>query len=388
MKKYIICILVNLLFVGVLTISNGLALSDPPNMRVSVANTDPSNTYLLGSPINLVLILENMDGVLEIKPYEGFSAQDFRHMLDFVYDDGTVIKSNEQESIVYRNGREVPLPDLLYRNGEMLPVETVEFLEPHWWWRGDMDANEVYSLARTGNVLISAKIPIRSYDDIIPETENKALFCDDETRTDCFAGDLEPVEISICITADLDGDDFYSPCIPEGSATDTLDCDDGDISINPAASEIINNGMDDDCNPETADLATDYSKILVHIDKHIVGNGNHPDSGKISLSGVQVSIFNRAAGYCAANYSASWQNYSSIWESCQSAGVGLLDSKETDKDGEAAFYVSQQGSYMLIGRYDPDENVDDDEIFLGKVKDDLLPDEKVYMQIIEKADGK
>ena len=46
------------------------------------------------------------------------------------------------------------------------------------------------------------------------------------------------------------------------------------------------------------------------------------------------------------------------------------------------------GSYILIGRYDPDENVNDDEIFIGKVLNDLLPDEKVYMQIIEKADGK
>jgi hypothetical protein len=50
--------------------------------------------------------------------------------------------------------------------------------------------------------------------------------------------------------------------------------------------------------------------------------------------------------------------------------------------------MARVGSYILIGRYDPDENVNDDEIFIGKVLNDLLPDEKVYMQIIGKADGK
>jgi hypothetical protein len=55
---------------------------------------------------------------------------------------------------------------------------------------------------------------------------------------------------------DADGDGYFSAAIPDCRLTyevEYLDCDDGDVDINPAANEIGCNGEDDDCNVATPD---------------------------------------------------------------------------------------------------------------------------------------
>jgi len=52
---------------------------------------------------------------------------------------------------------------------------------------------------------------------------------------------------------DLDGDGYGSPgdaSCPHGAATD---CNDSNAAVNPGATEIPGNGIDDDCNPATSD---------------------------------------------------------------------------------------------------------------------------------------
>ncbi len=60
---------------------------------------------------------------------------------------------------------------------------------------------------------------------------------------------------------DVDGDGFGDPatgaeaCPAPGLVADGTDCDDADAAVNPGAEEILNNGVDDDCDPATLDCS-------------------------------------------------------------------------------------------------------------------------------------
>ena len=91
--------------------------------------------------------------------------------------------------------------------------------------------------------------------DIAP-TANPAAdeWCDGED-TNCNGTIDEPDAIdAVTWYFDSDGDEFGDPDIPQIACyqpkdyvDDDLDCDDNDDSINPAADEICNDGVDDDC---------------------------------------------------------------------------------------------------------------------------------------------
>jgi hypothetical protein len=51
---------------------------------------------------------------------------------------------------------------------------------------------------------------------------------------------------------DLDGDGYGSPASASCAYID-LDCNDTDPNVNPGMREIIDNGINDDCNPNTPD---------------------------------------------------------------------------------------------------------------------------------------
>jgi hypothetical protein len=56
---------------------------------------------------------------------------------------------------------------------------------------------------------------------------------------------------------DRDGDGYFDAANPDCAlayGVNRLDCDDGDVSVSPAAPEEQCNGIDDDCNPDTPDV--------------------------------------------------------------------------------------------------------------------------------------
>lgn len=69
-------------------------------------------------------------------------------------------------------------------------------------------------------------------------------------------GQAQPSEASVDAPFDADGDGFFDAANPDCAdtyATDRLDCDDRNGDIHPGAEELACNGIDDDCDPATAD---------------------------------------------------------------------------------------------------------------------------------------
>ena len=80
-----------------------------------------------------------------------------------------------------------------------------------------------------------------------------------ETDDDCDGTVDEDIVIpTFYADADADGfgdstDSVQACTAPEGYVSDNTDCNDADAGINPGVNEILDNGIDDDCNPLTPD---------------------------------------------------------------------------------------------------------------------------------------
>jgi hypothetical protein len=76
--------------------------------------------------------------------------------------------------------------------------------------------------------------------------------CDDDKDNDCDGtadcGDADCSDDDACRTCtDADGDSFYA----EANCGAAVDCDDTNASVNPAASEVCDDGLDNDCDGST-----------------------------------------------------------------------------------------------------------------------------------------
>ncbi len=96
----------------------------------------------------------------------------------------------------------------------------------------------------------------------------------DGVDNDCDAEIDEELPLNTYYT-DSDGDDYGDPgstvevCFdtaPAGTTTDVFatDCNDGNPAVNPGATEIVGNGLDDDCDPSTWDT----KDFLIVIDEN------------------------------------------------------------------------------------------------------------------------
>jgi hypothetical protein len=135
--------------------------------------------------------------------------------------------------------------------------------------------------------------------------------------------------------------------------------------------------------------------LLVQVDKHTVGSGNHPGSTKVGIADMEVCVFDKSEGSCVReDWGVSWQFYPDIFENCDYVACGT-----TDPEGSVSIQLLA-GDYIVIGKYDPDGFPPDgsgNELYIGVSASDFqcAPDDdpetitmRKYLQVIEKADGK
>ncbi len=147
--------------------------------------------------------------------------------------------------------------------------------------------------------------------------------------------------------ADLDGDGYGTPnnaiqtCAqPSGFVNNNLDCNDGDITINPGAAEICN-GIDDDCDGliDSADPSLTGSTIW-YLDSD-GDNFGHPTNSIFSCS--------QPAGYVANNQDCNDTNgqiFPNAPELCNGIDDdcdGLVDTDDPDLAGLGIWYADNDG---------------------------------------------
>ncbi len=83
--------------------------------------------------------------------------------------------------------------------------------------------------------------------------------------------------ITLSINQDVDGDGYNSD----------VDCNDGDASVNPGVSEVLYNGVDDDCNPATLDTVdADGDGYNSNVDCNDADASVNPGVSEVLYNGV------------------------------------------------------------------------------------------------------
>lgn len=351
--------------------------ADPPVIKVSVALLDADLKFLLNEDIRIVMSLENVGS--EVITSEGFSARDFHLELHFTHirADGTeaLYTAIVEEDIVE------PLPPKpVLQNSVFVQVETIERLPADWVLTLDpFIARQFYTIDQAGKWRVKAVIKMRTYPpgDVqspVGQPEYVPLGASD------WSGDIESAAVAFTILTDADSDSYYYP--EAYGANAQADCDDANAQVNPGVSEIMGNGIDDDCNPQTPDTYEIADGIIqVLVEKHTVGKKKK--SKKEPIKGLTVRAYDKSQGSCLKeNYGVSPANYEPVWWSCNPAAA----EQKTGKDGMVYLSVAP-GEYVVIGEYPPGGTLPREEReYIGVSAGDVLSGETTekYLQVIVK----
>lgn len=387
MKRLIVFGMVILAWVAGFVFNPKPSLSEsigvPP--KIGLGLTLSSTTYYPGQPISMTVSAGSAEEV-EVFVAEGLMDTEFYLFLRFHDEWGRVITSDALAG----NSAVTPPPPRVFPDAlGALPQGTpVEVVPVGWAVKFDLsDAYAYYPLeGRSGKFWVEAVVGARSFSEYFETptgTKYAITYPAEQDQTEWY-GSLKSSPATFTIVGDADGDGYY---YPEGYLSgQPADCNDGNADVHPGALEIAGNGIDDDCDPSTPDVAQVETGIVqVLVQRHVVGTGNHPGSEKYPLAGLPLRVYSKAPASCVSQYGVSWQNYPTVWGSCaQPSAQG-----PTDANGMALIQVPV-GDYIVIGRYDPDTDVYGNEIYLGVSVGQVNAGDTIskYLQFIQKADGK
>jgi hypothetical protein len=344
-------------------------------------------TYQIGEPLNLSLAIQNTS-VGEIIIASTFLAREYHLDLQFT----RFLPDSGKEVITAKvpvNMGEPQKPKMRITTGGQvlnLPVKQVDILPAGWASAVDwFNALDYYTLVKAGRYEVRAVIPREIYDPPVVQSDDG--FSYKAIDSAILSGDLVSAPQAFHIVANSDGD-----CCswPEAYGADPAlaDCDDNDADVYPGAVEIVGDGIDNDCDPSTPDVAVvdpGFIAILAHT--HTVGAGSYPGSTKEPLEDLSLRIYDMSEGSCVKmRYGVSWQHYPDIWWGCNPA----VTEGVTDTEGMVTLAVPP-GTYLVIGMQDPDDTPrSGDEIYIGNSVGDVTTGITVakYLQIIVKANGK
>ena len=361
-------VIVGVVLLGVIAGAGLVQAADPPGPPpdITVSLALDKTSYGPGESIMVTLALENL-GAEEITT-EGFSDTEFYLLLQFFDESGAVITSDQlgDASTV------TPAPPRVFvgDGGVLLQGELVEIVPQGWVVAYDpFDANTYYPLNNTsGQLRVKAVVPMRTYASYL-QTDSGVKYAQlYPTDAADWWGSLQSNLASFTRTGDSDGDGYYYPqAYGEHSQAD---CDDKNAAVHPGATEILNNGIDDDCNPQTPDAGVVVTgTIAATVEKHTTGKGG----SKEPLVGMEVRAYDKTRGSCAKGIGVSDKNYSTIWQDCGPDGAGT-----TDALGRTDVSVPP-GKYLLIGWCTPE--ICGKERFIGDSVDAVKADQTVTIYL-------
>jgi hypothetical protein len=367
--------------IGVFAVVNGRAQSNTPIRAWVVA--DKTVYDFNAEPINILIRLENNSGAEVITP-ESFGNKRFDLLLKFTY-----IDSDGKEKVIVANETgeyfSPPTPDMLPQDldgdGRYDTVEKIT----RWangWVRviGPFDAYSNYNL-KPEKFVVKVSTSTRFIDQANVFTYTGEEYAYIMPGPGDSSGPLWSSKFPLCIRDDGDDDGYYYPaCQPN----ETEDCDDGNAGVNPGIVEMSGNDIDDDCNPETADIvsAPDATINILAENYTVSGVGSRPASYKNSIKKMHIRIFDRTS-FCVTNYGVAWKNTGLVWSYCPD--IGEKGNDYTNDSGNVNFTVPA-GEYFLIGEYVSSVG---GKIYIGRDIGVLRSGEtrQEYMQVIVRPDG-
>jgi hypothetical protein len=322
----------------------------------------PERDCLNGLDDDSDALIDRADPDCHVVTSDGVSTNKELYQLRLVFTDpdGLPVIANQVDLLIDESESPPPplFPELISGKIELIPGEPVETLlwgppppasgpfHPFALNVTLPDARTSYTLTKAGFYSVLARIPYRQY------APDKVFLVDDQEVAPLgervFGGMLLSNTVNFALVADADGDGYCFPVQHAGLCTQVApDCNDNEAAINPGASEVPNNGFDDDCNPATPDVDPLVNgTVILTANLHTVGNGNHPGASKDPLPDLPVRLFDRAHP-CLVPFSMSWQNYPNIYENCPTTG-SLIG--QTLADGTVTFSVVP-ANYLVIAKY-------------------------------------